>query len=481
MSQNRNYLSTEILSLISAFAILALAGFVTLRADEYRRDTGASLRHTITVENALHRLYGAIRGIESDERGYLITHDIRYLEFNKDAIDQIVKDLNIVSALISADKAQSARLAELRPLLSERLRVLSIRRELIQKEEFDKAIAIIKGGSDRSLMKQVDSIIWQMIADEEKSYRQRDFSYRTAVEQLQNAIASMILVVVGVTIFAIWQAQRQMLALQESRDSVKFAYEKLLDETNKRQSVEAQLRQSQKLDSLGQLAGGIAHDFNNMLGVIVASLNILRRKLDKIEGDYTSYIDSALLSADNASELIRRLLAFSRIQPLAPEALDANLFVSQMSNMLIRSIGDGIKLIVTLDDKLWPTKADANELQNAILNLAVNARDAMPEGGNLMITTKNCVIGKTDHLLLVDLPIGDYVVLEIEDTGKGMPPDVAAKAFDPFYTTKEVGKGSGLGLSQVHGFVKQSGGNVRIISEVDKGTKIEMYLPRYEP
>ncbi len=481
MSQNRNYLSTEILSLISAFAILALAGFVTLRADEYRRDTGASLRHTITVENALHRLYGAIRGIENDERGYLITHDIRYLEFNKDAIDQIVKDLNIVSALISADKAQSARLAELRPLLSERLRVLSIRRELIQKEEFDKAIAIIKGGSDRSLMKQVDSIIWQMIADEEKSYRQRDFSYRTAVEQLQNAIASMILVVVGVTIFAIWQAQRQMLALQESRDSVKFAYEKLLDETNKRQSVEAQLRQSQKLDSLGQLAGGIAHDFNNMLGVIVASLNILRRKLDKIEGDYTSYIDSALLSADNASELIRRLLAFSRIQPLAPEALDANLFVSQMSNMLIRSIGDGIKLIVTLDDKLWPTKADANELQNAILNLAVNARDAMPEGGNLMITTKNCVIGKTDHLLLVDLPIGDYVVLEIEDTGKGMPPDVAAKAFDPFYTTKEVGKGSGLGLSQVHGFVKQSGGNVRIISEVDKGTKIEMYLPRYVP
>ena len=389
--------------------------------------------------------------------------------------------MNIVSALISADKAQSARLAELRPLLSERLRVLSIRRELIQKEEFDKAIAIIKSGSDRSLMKQVDSIIWQMIADEEKSYRQRDFSYRTAVEQLQNAIASMILVVVGVTIFAIWQAQRQMLALQESRDSVKFAYEKLLEETNKRQSVEAQLRQSQKLDSLGQLAGGIAHDFNNMLGVIVASLNILRRKLDKIEGDYTSYIDSALLSADNASELIRRLLAFSRIQPLAPQALDANLFVSQMSDMLIRSIGDGIKLIVTLDDKLWPTKADANELQNAILNLAVNARDAMPEGGNLMITTKNCVIGKTDHLLLVDLPIGDYVVLEIEDTGKGMPPDVAAKAFDPFYTTKEVGKGSGLGLSQVHGFVKQSGGNVRIISEVDKGTKIEMYLPRYVP
>ncbi len=479
MPQNRNYLSTEILSLISAFAILALAGFVTLRADEYRRDTGASLRHTITVENALHRLYGAIRGIESDERGYLITHDARYLEFNKDAIDQIVKDLNIVSALISADKAQSARLAELRPLLSDRLRLLSQKREFIQTGQFEKAIDIIKGGSDRSLMNQVDSIIWTMIADEERSYRQRDFSYRTAVEQLQNAIASMILVVVGVTIFAIWQAQRQMLALQESRDSVKEAYEKLLEETNKRQSVEAQLRQSQKLESLGQLTGGIAHDFNNMLGVIVASLNILRRKLNTIEGDFTTYIDSALLSADNASELIRRLLAFSRIQPLAPEPLDANRFVSQMSDMLTRSIGDSIKLTVKLDDKLWPTKVDANELQNAVLNLAVNARDAMPEGGNLVIATKNCIIGNQDHLLLVDLPEGDYVVLEIEDTGKGMPPEVISKAFDPFYTTKEVGKGSGLGLSQVHGFVKQSGGNVRIVSEVGKGTKIEMYLPRY--
>ena len=147
MPQNRNYISTEILSLISAFAILALAGFVTLRADEYRRDTGASLRHTITVENALHRLYGTIRGIESDERGYLITHDARYLEFNKDAIDQIVKDLNIVSALISADKAQSVRLAELRPLLSERLRLLSLKRELIQSGEFEKAIDVIKSGS----------------------------------------------------------------------------------------------------------------------------------------------------------------------------------------------------------------------------------------------------------------------------------------------------------------------------------------------
>ena len=173
------------------------------------------------------------------------------------------------------------------------------------------------------------------------------------------------------------------------------------------------------------------------------------------------------------------MLAFSRIQPLAPEPLDANRFVSEMSDMLTRSIGDGIKLSVKLDDKLWSTKVDANELQNAILNLAVNARDAMPEGGNLIIATKNCVIGSQDHLLLVDLPVGDYVVLEIEDNGKGMPSEVISKAFDPFYTTKEVGKGSGLGLSQVHGFVKQSGGNVRIVSEVDKGTKIEMYLPRY--
>jgi signal transduction histidine kinase len=190
-------------------------------------------------------------------------------------------------------------------------------------------------------------------------------------------------------------------------------------------------------------------------------------------------IDSALASADNASGLIKRLLAFSRIQPLAPEPLDANLFVSGMSSMLTRTLGAEVKLETTLADGLWTTKVDAAELQNAILNLAVNARDAMPEGGRLTIATGNRHIDAAEAEETVDLRPGDYVVVSVSDTGAGMTPDVAARAFDPFYTTKPVGKGTGLGLSQVHGFVRQSGGYVRIDSAPGKGARIEFYLPRH--
>ena len=181
MKLRLKFISTELLSLISAFALLTLAGFVTLRADEFRRDTGASLRHTIMVESSLHRLYGAIRTIESDERGFLITRDTSYLHKNKDAIDLIVKDLNIVSALVSADSEQRRQLENLRPILAERLKLLAEKRELIEKNNFDQAINIIRSGSEKSLMDQIDKIVWNMISDEERAYRQRDFSYRTAV------------------------------------------------------------------------------------------------------------------------------------------------------------------------------------------------------------------------------------------------------------------------------------------------------------
>jgi signal transduction histidine kinase len=252
-----------------------------------------------------------------------------------------------------------------------------------------------------------------------------------------------------------------------------------MEESARREAVEAQLRQSQKLDALGQLAGGVAHDFNNLLAVIVASLNILSRKLRRNEGGYEELIDSALARADSASGLIKRLLAFSRIQPLAPEPLNANTFVSGMSSMLTRTLGENIMLETSLADGLWTTKVDAAELQNAVLNLAVNARDAMPDGGHLVISTHNRHIDALAASETVDLKPGDYVVVSVSDTGAGMTPDVAGKAFDPFYTTKPAGKGTGLGLSQVHGFVRQSGGQVTIRSAPGAGTTIELYLPRY--
>lgn len=478
MKLRLKFISTELLSLISAFALLTLAGFVTLRADEFRRDTGASLRHTIMVESSLHRLYGAIRTIESDERGFLITRDTSYLHKNKDAIDLIVKDLNIVSALVSADSEQRRQLENLRPILAERLKLLAEKRELIEKNNFDQAINIIRSGSEKSLMDQIDKIVWNMISDEERAYRQRDFSYRTAVEQLQNAVAFMILAVVVVMLFAIWLAQRQMVALQASSQSLKIAYNSLLKETEKREKIEAQLRQSQKLEAIGQLTGGIAHDFNNMLGVIVASLNILKRKLGNKEEENISLIESALTYADNASDLIRRLLAFSRIQPLAPALIDINIFIEKIKTMIKHSVGPDILVQTDFEDNIWIIKIDENELQNTILNIVNNARDAMPEGGILSIKTKNKYIDESDNTLLVDLMPGDYVQISIGDTGKGISSEEMSKVFDPFFTTKPVGKGSGLGLSQVHGFVKQSGGHVRITSKENCGAVIDIFIPR---
>jgi signal transduction histidine kinase len=479
MPASRQSLSTEILSLLSAFAILALAGFVTYRADEHRRQSASSLRHTLEVESALQRFYGALRRVESEERGYLLTRDQQYLNPDADVSARINEALDTVARLVDASPAQSARLAQIRPILKERLDLLTLKIDLTKKGRLNDAIHLLRSGGGKELMDEMDQLISAMISEEELQYRQRDETLQQASRSLQTAIASMILVLVGVVAFTITLAQRQMSALQSSRESLQNAYDRLIEESERREAVEAQLRQSQKLEALGQLAGGVAHDFNNLLGVIVASLNILRRKLQRNEGGYDELIDSALDSADSASGLIKRLLAFSRIQPLAPEPLDANLFVSGMSTMLTRTLGENITLETTLADGLWTTKVDAAELQNAVLNLAVNARDAMPEGGRLLITSRNVHVDSAQALETIDLKPGDYVVVSVSDTGAGMTPDIAGKAFDPFYTTKPPGKGTGLGLSQVHGFVRQSGGLVTIRSAPGAGTTIELYLPRY--
>ena len=216
-----------------------------------------------------------------------------------------------------------------------------------------------------------------------------------------------------------------------------------------------------------------------MLGVIVASLNILRRKLARNEQDYEPLIDSATEGAESAANLVRRLLAFSRVQPLAPEPLDANRLVEGMSNLLRRTIGDNIVLETRLAEKLWSTKVDANELESVIINLAVNARDAMPDGGRLTIETANLQLDDAEAARHVEATPGPYVAISVTDTGEGMPPEVLARAFDPFFTTKPAGKGTGLGLSQAHGFVRQSGGHIRISSEPGRGTNVTLFLPRH--
>jgi signal transduction histidine kinase/ActR/RegA family two-component response regulator len=253
----------------------------------------------------------------------------------------------------------------------------------------------------------------------------------------------------------------------------------LVEEMAKREQAEDTLRQAQKMEAIGQLTGGIAHDFNNMLAVVLGNLDLAKRRLARGVTAIDQYLNGAQEGARRAAALTQRLLAFARQQPLAPEPIDANKLVAGMSEMLHRTLGETIRIETVLAAGLWRVHADPNQLENTILNLAVNGRDAMPEGGKLTIETANAYLDERYAAEHAGVPPGQYVQLAVTDTGTGMTGEVAARAFDPFFTTKKSGVGTGLGLSQVYGFVKQSGGHVKIYSEPGQGSTIKIYLPRY--
>ena len=243
------------------------------------------------------------------------------------------------------------------------------------------------------------------------------------------------------------------------------------------QRLEEQLNQAQKMEAVGQLTGGVAHDFNNLLAIIMGNLELLlARTVD--DDTLTRFASRALGATQRGADLTHRLLAFSRRQPLQPVAIDINQLVTGMRDLLVRTLGETIDVELMVSGELWHCDADPGQLENAILNLSINARDAMPEGGKLTIETANARLDDTYVDNLNDITPGQYVVLAISDTGTGMSPEVITKAFEPFFTTKEVGKGSGLGLSMIYGFVKQSGGHARIYSEHGEGTTVKVYLPR---
>jgi PAS domain S-box-containing protein len=277
----------------------------------------------------------------------------------------------------------------------------------------------------------------------------------------------------------IYGVGRDVTEEREAADRLSAANSALIRQIDERERVEATLRQMQKMESVGQLTGGIAHDFNNMLAVIIGGLNIARRRLARGEGDIDRFVAAALEGAGRAASLTQRLLAFSRQQPLAPKVIEVNRMIAGMHDLLERTLGERIRVETVGAGRLWNAHADPGELENALVNLAVNARDAMPDGGRLTIETANAHLDEsyaTDHPGAVP---GQYVMLAVTDTGTGMTAETRARAFDPFFTTKPVGKGTGLGLSQVYGFVRQSGGHIDVYSEPGIGTTVKLYLPRF--
>jgi two-component system, NtrC family, sensor kinase len=265
------------------------------------------------------------------------------------------------------------------------------------------------------------------------------------------------------------------LSLQRTR--------RLYAESKRREQAEDALRHAQKMEAIGQLTGGVAHDFNNLLTVIIGNLDIAQRQFKsealKAEAKLEGFIKNAMQGARRAASLTSRLLAFSRRQPLDPKPLRADRLVRGMEDLIRQSLGEAIELEVVNAGGLWQIEADPIQLEATILNLAINSRDAMPNGGKLTIETSNAFLDEAYAQKHPDLSAGQYVQIAVSDTGTGMSPETAGKAFEPFFTTKTAGQGTGLGLSQVYGFVKQSGGHVTIYSEPGEGTTVKLYLPRF--
>ena len=266
------------------------------------------------------------------------------------------------------------------------------------------------------------------------------------------------------------------LAVGEATHLGEPIYVGIIRDLTERNQVESQLRQSQKMEAVGQLTGGLAHDFNNILMLISINVEALldqdvptrtRERLEQIEK-----------SAARAAELTQQLLAYSRRQPLQPRLTDLNELVVATSKLLGRTLGEDIEIEAILADDLWITNVDRTQLETSLVNLSLNARDAMPGGGQLLIETRNVILDQDYVSQNPDVAAGAYAMLAVTDTGSGIPPDALEKVFEPFFTTKEVGRGTGLGLSMVYGFIKQSNGHIKVYSELNRGTSIKMYLPR---
>jgi len=266
-------------------------------------------------------------------------------------------------------------------------------------------------------------------------------------------------------------------AVRERTQELWEANQALKEEAAEREAAEAQLRQVQKMEAVGQLTGGIAHDFNNMLAVVVGGIDLALRRLNGPRREVMMHLNNAMEGATRAAALTRRLLSFARSEPLLPERVDPVELIRGMNDLLDRTLGERIRIDVELTGGAWPTYVDPHQLENAIVNLAVNARDAMEGEGQMRISAENVTLAAN---AVGDVRAGDYVKISVADSGCGMAPDVLERAFEPFFTTKPVGKGTGLGLSQIFGFAHESGGEVGIESKLGKGTTVSIYLPRTE-
>jgi signal transduction histidine kinase/ActR/RegA family two-component response regulator len=463
-------------------AMVAVIAAVIALLSLLQKDRQDWVRHTLLVETSLSQLGNSVYRVEALERGYLITGGDNFIRFYERERITVPAQLAEVAALTAGNAYEKAQVATLRAAIQRKLAELDGAVALRKAGATDSALATVREGPSWDTQIDVARIMEQMSAAEDRLLGQRTREAEWLNLALLSAVAVAGVLMMGFAGIWVEQARKASRELEGAYQELSAANAELVSQMASRAAAENQVRQMQKMEAVGQLTGGIAHDFNNMLAVIIGNLNLMQRRLAKSElkasdAKIPGFVESALEGANRAAALTARLLAFSRQQPLSPEPIDPNKLVSGMSEMLGRTLGETVAVETVLGAGVWRIQADPTQLESALVNLAVNGRDAMPGGGRLTIETANAYLD-SDYAASEGAKPGQYVMIAVTDTGCGMSRDVIDRALEPFFTTKPVGKGTGLGLSQVYGFVRQSGGHLKIYSEVRQGTTVKIYLPR---
>ncbi|HEY6630730.1 MAG TPA: CHASE3 domain-containing protein [Rhizobiaceae bacterium] len=475
----RRAVNFQLLPLVLGFVLLG--GIVGARSwlIESQRDSNDAVRAAFALSNQLVTTLSLVQDAETGQRGFLLTGEDVYLEPYRSAASALPEELAAIGAAVASQPKRQARVEALVAAVNVKLAEIDETISLYQAGNAAEALALVRTNRGRASMDRVRTIISEIRRGESADLHHRLAAAERTEDLLRWASFVTLFGVFALGAYGIYFARRRLRDVENAHAGLLAANNMLRREIATREAAEQQVRQMQKMEAVGQLTGGIAHDFNNMLAIIMSAMNLIQRKLQRGETDIGKFVDAAADATTRAASLTARLLAFSRQQPLAPQVIDANRLVTGMSDMLRRTLGETISVETVLAGGLWKTYADPSQIENAVLNLAVNGRDAMPEGGSLTIETANSHLDDKYAATHAEVTAGQYVMIAVTDKGVGMTADVIARAFEPFFTTKPVDKGTGLGLSQVFGFVKQSGGHVKIYSEPGEGTTVKIYLKRH--
>jgi signal transduction histidine kinase/CheY-like chemotaxis protein len=460
---------------LASFALLILVGVLAAAMAERVNRAADWVAHSLEVEARATELLSRVQDVKLDQRGYLLTRSDTFLTAYDEAQRAIPQALGSLRSLVADDPEQTGRVERIGALIDELLTRAATTVELGRKGQFAEAIGIVATGRGQQVSASFRALVDELNRTENDLLRNRQANESTARAIMLGLVLISLVSAAAAALGALFMSGALIQELRERSEA-------LAEETRVRKEAQAMLVQTQKMESIGLLAGGVAHDFNNLLTVVIGNLDSAQRHLARAgpaaAAAVSRPIAAAMQGAKRAAALTQRLLAFSRQQVLDPQQVDLNKLVGGLSDMLNRTVGETIAVETIFGSGLWPTFVDVSQLENAIVNLVVNARDAMPDGGRITIEAANASLDEAYCAQFGDVAPGQYLLLSVTDTGTGISPEHLSKVFEPFFTTKSASTSTGLGLAMIYGFVKQSKGHIRIYSEVGHGTTAKIYLPR---